>query len=109
LGEGVMHFWFAQTQMRCLLNCADDRASGMFNPGKTMKFDDLKALPPSERLLALEVLWQSLAQTPEPDRVPEWHRQVLSARLHKLQAGLGASKPWSQAKKQLQILTTSSH
>lgn len=74
-----------------------------------MNLDDLKALSPSERLLALEVLWQSLAQAPEPDRVPEWHRQVLSARLHKLQAGLEGSQTWSQAKEQMRVLTTSSH
>lgn len=73
-----------------------------------MNPDDLKVLLPSERLLALEVLWQSLAQAPEPDRVPEWHRPVLSARLHKLQAGMEGSQTWSQAKEELRVLTTSS-
>lgn len=52
-----------------------------------MKFDHLKALPLTDRLLAMEALWESFAHTPALNIIPEWHQQVLSARLQKLHAG----------------------
>ncbi len=74
-----------------------------------MKFDHLKALPPTDRLLAMEALWQSFAHTPTLNIIPDWHQQVLSARLQKLHAGQETSLPWSLAKEKLNQLTRPAH
>lgn len=74
-----------------------------------MKFDHLKNLPPTDRLLAMEALWQSFAHTPALNIIPEWHQQVLSARLQKLHAGQEPSLPWSLAKEKLNQLTRPAH
>jgi hypothetical protein len=74
-----------------------------------MKFDHLKALPTTDRLLAMEALWESFANTPALDIIPDWHRQVLAARLQKLNAGQEASLPWSLAKEKLNQLTRPAH
>ena len=74
-----------------------------------MKFDHLKTLPATERLLAMEVLWQSFGQAPTPDIIPDWHQQVLTDRLQKLRAGHEASLPWASAKEKLMQLTKTAH
>jgi hypothetical protein len=71
-----------------------------------MTFENLKDLPRTECLLAMEVLWQSLSRTPAEDVIPEWHQKVLATRLEQLRNGEEKTIPWNQAKEHLRTLTT---
>ena len=39
----------------------------------------------AERLQAMELLWSSIARTPEAVPSPEWHEEVLTSRLAKIE------------------------
>ena len=43
----------------------------------------------AERLEAIELLWNSLASSPEQVPSPAWHERVLEERLKKVEAGDG--------------------
>lgn len=43
----------------------------------------------AERLQTVELLWDSLAQTPEAVPSPAWHGEVVAARLAKIERGEG--------------------
>jgi hypothetical protein len=43
----------------------------------------------AERLQTVELLWDSLAQTPEAVPPPVWHGEVVAARLAKIERGEG--------------------
>jgi putative addiction module component (TIGR02574 family) len=51
---------------------------------------EIKAMTPAERLRVMELIWQSLSETKQESPSPDWHGEVLSARLAKLEAGEGA-------------------
>ena len=71
-----------------------------------MTFENLKDLPKTECILAMEVLWQTLSRSPADDVIHEWHQKVLSTRLEQLQNGEEKTIPWNQAKEHLRTLTT---
>ena len=60
-----------------------------------MQTVDLTHLNLTERLAAMEALWDSLSHDPSP----AWHAQVLARRREELIQGL--AKPWDQAKREL--------
>lgn len=72
-----------------------------------MKFENLKDLPRTDCLLAMEVLWQSLSRAPAEDVIPKWHQKVLADRLQRLQAGEERTIPWDTAKERLRTMTAS--
>jgi putative addiction module component (TIGR02574 family) len=41
----------------------------------------------TERLKALELLWDSIASTPDQVESPTWHKAILSERLKKVDSG----------------------
>lgn len=48
---------------------------------------DVKNMTPSQRVLAMEALWDSMChQETEPDS-PEWHENLLEERRAKIEAG----------------------
>lgn len=50
---------------------------------------DIEKMTVSERLQALEALWDALAQHPdEPLSPPEWHREITSERVDAIHAGI---------------------
>jgi hypothetical protein len=52
-----------------------------------MAFIDAKKLTPTERILAMEALWESMCQEePEPSS-PAWHEQVLAERRARVASG----------------------
>ncbi|MBK9235212.1 MAG: addiction module protein [Rhodoferax sp.] len=67
-----------------------------------MQTAELVALPLADRLLAMEVLWDSLCrdQTLE-NAVPAWHEEELSNRLDALDAGQQVASPWEDAKQRI--------
>ena len=54
-----------------------------------MAESDIKMMSRAERLQALELLWESFAGTGHEIPSPEWHGDVLSSRLAKVEAGDG--------------------
>ena len=55
----------------------------------------------TERLQAMELLWRSMARTPEKVASPKWHKQILDQRMAKVAAGQGEFLTLSQLKKRL--------
>ncbi len=47
----------------------------------------IEQMSPQERLRAMELLWRSLSCAPEGIPSPEWHREVLAARVAEIERG----------------------
>ncbi len=63
---------------------------------------DVERMSLEERLQAIEVLWASLARTPDAVPSPDWHKAVLADRLRKVERGEGKFLTMAQLKKRLQ-------
>jgi len=55
-----------------------------------------------ERLQTMELLWASLARTPEAVPSPDWHGEVVANRLAKIERGEGKFLTIAQVKERLQ-------
>jgi hypothetical protein len=62
---------------------------------------DIKTMTPSERLQAMELLWRSFAGASQEIPSPDWHGDILSERLAKVDAGEGNFLTISQLKTRL--------
>jgi putative addiction module component (TIGR02574 family) len=62
---------------------------------------DIEQMSLEERLQAMELLWASLARTPDAVSSPDWHGQVLAARLAKIDRGEGEFLTIPQLKERL--------
>ena len=49
--------------------------------------DDIQKMSLAERLQTMEMLWASLAPTPETVPSPDWHGEVVAARVAKIERG----------------------
>ena len=63
---------------------------------------DIEQMGLEERLQAMELLWTSLTRTPAAVPSPEWHGDVLAARLAKIERGTGEFLTVAQVKARLQ-------
>jgi hypothetical protein len=52
-----------------------------------MDMVDVKKMTPSQRVLAMEALWESMCQEADDIESPDWHEQVLGARRSKISEG----------------------
>ena len=48
---------------------------------------DIEQMSLEERLQTMELLWASLARTPESVPSPDWHEKIIATRLAKIQRG----------------------
>jgi hypothetical protein len=64
-----------------------------------MNMAELTTLPLTERLQAMEVLWDSLCRDDSYNPSPVWHADVLSTRVIEIKSG--ASVDWAAAKSQI--------
>ncbi len=55
-----------------------------------------------ERLQAMELLWSSLARSPEAVPSPDWHGEVIAERLAKIERGEGVFLSIAELKARLQ-------
>ena len=55
-----------------------------------------------EKLQLLERLWEDLAQRPEDVPSPDWHGEVLAARIKAVREGRASFEDWDAAKRRLQ-------
>ena len=76
-----------------------------FFPEHTMRIVDLATLPLTERLAAMETLWDSLTHDLAHDPSPTWHATVLAQR--RAQMENEHSIPWAEAKNRLRALMDS--
>ena len=65
--------------------------------------DTLAQLPLTERLAAMESLWDSLCRDDAAEISPPWHADVLEARLRELSDG--QHRDWQTARQALRKLT----
>ncbi len=63
---------------------------------------DLEQMSLEERLRTLELLWASLARTPDAVPSPDWHGEVLATRLAKIERGEGEFLSIPQLKERLE-------
>jgi len=63
---------------------------------------EIEQMSLEERLEAMELLWASLARTPDAVPSPDWHGEVLAARLAKVERGEGEFLTIPQLKERLQ-------
>lgn len=61
----------------------------------------LETLSVAEKIRLLESVWDSLCRQSGDVRSPEWHREVLEARLRQLENGQSSVSPWSEVKARL--------
>lgn len=62
---------------------------------------DINSMSQTERLQAMELLWQSISSSSEVIQSPKWHGEVLSNRLAKVKAGQGKFLTLAQLKVRL--------
>ena len=62
---------------------------------------DIEQMGLEERLKTMEMLWESIARTPDAVPSPEWHGQVVAERLAKLERGEGELLTLDEAKARL--------
>ena len=63
---------------------------------------DIERMSLEERLQMMELLWSSIARTPEAVDSPDWHKDVLAERLAKMERGEGEFLTLPQLKARLQ-------
>jgi len=68
-------------------------------------FDEL---PPEEKLDYVQELWDRMAARPEDVIVPEWQKEIVRERLAAHRRGEGQSIPWTEVRKELQVLLQTS-
>lgn len=62
---------------------------------------DIDKLTRTEKLRAIEELWEDLSHPEEAFPSPEWHGEVLRERDQALHAGTDEFVPWEKAKRML--------
>ena len=63
---------------------------------------EIEQMSLEERLQTMELLWVSLASTPDAVPSPDWHGEVLAARVAKIERGEGEFLTIPQLKERLQ-------
>ena len=61
----------------------------------------LKKMTVSDKLRAMETIWDDLQRTPENVPSPSWHADVLHAREMRIREGKAHFSDWSEAKRRI--------
>ena len=61
----------------------------------------LNKMTVSDKLRALEDIWDDLRRTPEDVPSPSWHADVLHARKRRIRAGKSQFADWTDAKRRI--------
>jgi putative addiction module component (TIGR02574 family) len=62
---------------------------------------EIEQMSLEERLQTMELLWASLARTPEAVPSPDWHREIIATRLAKIERGEGEFLTIAELKERL--------
>ena len=76
-----MHFYLLQMQRQNYILLEIDKRRNRMN------ITELRKMSTSERLQAMEVLWDSLVYENDAVETPEWHEKVLQERKEKIASG----------------------
>jgi len=68
---------------------------------KPLTPDDIAALPAAERLLLIELLWDSLDIEAGDAEIPDWHKTEIDGRLDALEAGTAVGAPWTEVRSRI--------
>ena len=63
---------------------------------------EIEKMSLDERLQTMELLWSSLARTPDAVPSPDWHGEVLATRMAKIERGKAAFLTIPELKERLQ-------
>ena len=61
----------------------------------------IESLSIAEKIILMERLWADLSRSPHDIQSPDWHGDVLTARLQAIQEGKTQFVEWNDAKKRL--------
>ena len=61
----------------------------------------LDKMTTSDKLRALEEIWDDLQRTPKDMPSPAWHADVLRARTHRIRARKSSFRDWPDAKRSI--------
>lgn len=68
-----------------------------------MTFETLiNAMSPEQRVAAMQVLWEKLAESPDGTEPPAWHGELLAERIARLETGGATLVDWEDARRRLQ-------
>ncbi|MEI7695938.1 MAG: addiction module protein [Chlorobium sp.] len=76
-----MHFYLLQMQRQNYILLEIDKRRNRMN------ITELRKMSTSERLQAMEVLWDSLVYENDAVETPEWHEKILQERKEKIASG----------------------
>ncbi len=76
-----MHFYLLQMQRQNYILLEIDKRRNRMN------ITELRKMSTSERLQAMEVLWDSLVYENDAVDTPEWHEKILQERKEKIASG----------------------
>ena len=71
--------------------------SQMYNLGMSIRLP-LDKMTVSEKLAAMESIWEDLSRTPRAVESPEWHDTILDERRSDIERGTARFKDWQTAK-----------
>jgi hypothetical protein len=77
----------------------------MIGEGPMQPVIPLGQMSTSEKLRALEEIWEDLLKSPETIPSPSWHADVLAAREERLGKGTSQLKDWTEAKRSIRDRT----
>ncbi|OGQ98469.1 MAG: hypothetical protein A2521_08025 [Deltaproteobacteria bacterium RIFOXYD12_FULL_57_12] len=60
----------------------------------------------SDKLQAMELLWEDLCRTPEQIPSPEWHEKALQERAKRIAEGTAEFSNWADAKEDIRKAVT---
>ncbi len=66
-----------------------------------MNMVDAKNMSPSQRVLAMETLWESMCSGGDEVESPDWHEGILDARRQKIASGEGGFVTLQQLRERL--------
>jgi putative addiction module component (TIGR02574 family) len=62
---------------------------------------EIRKLPLTEKLELLEAVWSELSSEPDTIEVPQWHKDILDERQHRVEQGSMEAIDWEVAKEQI--------
>ncbi|QDV12434.1 Putative addiction module component [Rosistilla oblonga] len=61
----------------------------------------IDGLSRDQQIIAMEMLWKRLSQSPDTAAPPSWHQDIVAERVAGLQDGTESLSDWADAKKRL--------
>lgn len=68
-----------------------------------LSITDIQSMSKTERLMTIDLIWSTLAESAVDIPSPDWHEKILSNRLAKVEAGQGKFISLDQLRKRLKV------